>query len=94
MQLRCLDTTPAAFDAFFHLVISYQGILRDFEDPLSEVDVSVRNAEEKRFNRRVIEVIEVACLRCLDYWVVVYATRVKNYLNNTSKDHSTSTPHR
>ena len=42
MQLRCLDTTPAVFDAFFHLVISYQGILRDFEDPLSEVDVSCR----------------------------------------------------
>ncbi|OWZ49816.1 hypothetical protein C356_02339 [Cryptococcus neoformans c45] len=33
-QLRCLGTTPAAFDAFFHLTISYQTILRDFEDPL------------------------------------------------------------
>ena len=42
MQLRCLDTTPAAFDAFFHLVISYQGILHDFEDPLSDVDVNRR----------------------------------------------------
>ncbi|OWZ32826.1 hypothetical protein C347_02621 [Cryptococcus neoformans AD2-60a] len=35
-QLCCLGTMPAAFDAFFHLTISYQTILRDldFEDPL------------------------------------------------------------
>ncbi|KJD99453.1 hypothetical protein I311_06980 [Cryptococcus gattii NT-10] len=42
MLLRCLDTTPTAFDSFFHLLISYQTILRDFEDPLGDVDVSRR----------------------------------------------------
>ncbi|KIR78937.1 hypothetical protein I306_04039 [Cryptococcus gattii EJB2] len=42
MLLCCLDTTPTAFDSFFHLLISYQTILRDFEDPLGDVDVSRR----------------------------------------------------
>ncbi|KIR76654.1 hypothetical protein I306_06363 [Cryptococcus gattii EJB2] len=42
MLLRCLDTTPTAFDSFFHLLISYQAILRDFEDPLGDVDVCRR----------------------------------------------------
>ncbi|KJD99604.1 hypothetical protein I311_06815 [Cryptococcus gattii NT-10] len=42
MLLRCLDTTPTAFDSFFHLLISYQAILHDFEDPLGDVDVCRR----------------------------------------------------
>ncbi|KIY31598.1 hypothetical protein I305_05839 [Cryptococcus gattii E566] len=39
MLLRCLDTMLTAFDSFFHLLISYQAILHDFEDPLGDVDV-------------------------------------------------------
>ncbi|OXM79082.1 hypothetical protein C364_03560 [Cryptococcus neoformans Bt63] len=39
MLLHCLDTTPTAFDTFFHLLISHQTLLRDFEDPLGDVDV-------------------------------------------------------
>ncbi|OWZ50374.1 hypothetical protein C368_06515 [Cryptococcus neoformans 125.91] len=39
MLLRCLDTMPTAFDTFFHLLISHQTLLRDFEDPLGDVDV-------------------------------------------------------
>ncbi|OXG83085.1 hypothetical protein C346_04441, partial [Cryptococcus neoformans D17-1] len=42
MLLRCLDTTLTAFDTFFHLLISHQTILRDFEDPLGDVDVCRR----------------------------------------------------
>ncbi|UOH83364.1 hypothetical protein LQV05_006092 [Cryptococcus neoformans] len=42
MLLRCLDTTPTAFDTFFHLLISHQTLLRDFEDPLGDVDVCRR----------------------------------------------------
>ncbi|OXH06843.1 hypothetical protein J010_04400, partial [Cryptococcus neoformans] len=42
MLLCCLDTTPTAFDTFFHLLISHQTILRDFEDPLGDVDVCQR----------------------------------------------------
>lgn len=39
MLLCCLDTMPTTFDSFFHLLISHQAILHDFEDPLSDVDV-------------------------------------------------------
>ncbi|OWZ60956.1 hypothetical protein AYX14_07035 [Cryptococcus neoformans] len=39
MLLRCLDTMPTAFDTFFHLLISHQTLLHDFEDPLGDVDV-------------------------------------------------------
>ncbi|OXG11130.1 hypothetical protein C367_06669 [Cryptococcus neoformans Ze90-1] len=39
MLLHCLDTTPTAFDTFFHLLISHQTLLHDFEDPLGNVDV-------------------------------------------------------
>ncbi|KAE8540694.1 hypothetical protein D1P53_003058 [Cryptococcus gattii VGV] len=39
MLLCCLDTTPTAFDSFFHLLVSHQAILCNFEDPLSDVDV-------------------------------------------------------
>ncbi|OWZ30825.1 hypothetical protein C356_05927 [Cryptococcus neoformans c45] len=42
MLLRCLDTTPTAFDTFFHLLISHQTLLCDFEDPLGDVDVCRR----------------------------------------------------
>ncbi|OXG49122.1 hypothetical protein C354_05968, partial [Cryptococcus neoformans MW-RSA1955] len=42
MLLRCLDTTPTAFDTFFHLLISHQTILRDFEDPLGDVDAALK----------------------------------------------------
>ncbi|UOH82508.1 hypothetical protein LQV05_005213 [Cryptococcus neoformans] len=33
---------PTAFDTFFHLLISHQTLLRDFEDPLGDVDVCRR----------------------------------------------------
>lgn len=39
MLLCCLNTTPTAFDTFFHLLISHQTLLHGFEDPLGDVDV-------------------------------------------------------
>lgn len=39
MLLCCLDTTLTAFDTFFHLLISHQTLLCNFEDPLGDIDV-------------------------------------------------------
>ncbi|OXH02496.1 hypothetical protein J010_05984 [Cryptococcus neoformans] len=82
MLLRCLDTMLTAFDTFFHLLISHQTLLRDFEDPL----VTHRTKAALKATGQTVLTVKLANLHIIMIDLIDDAMLEARFLQNSTRN--------
>ncbi|OXG63800.1 hypothetical protein C351_02903, partial [Cryptococcus neoformans c8] len=82
MLLRCLDTMLTAFDTFFHLLISHQTLLRDFEDPL----VTHRTKAALKVTGQTVLTVKLANLHIIMIDLIDDAMLEARFLQNLTRN--------
>ncbi|OWZ55833.1 hypothetical protein C368_02773 [Cryptococcus neoformans 125.91] len=90
MLLRCLDTTPTAFDTFFHLLISHQTLLHHFEDPL----VTHRTKAALKATGQTVLTVKLANLHIIMIDLIDDAMLEVRFLQNSTRNRPPFTDNR